>query len=280
MEEDTRCLDNGLLKMEVPLSPAKVGRKPRKKDYICIICGRFFSDSTKLKNHFTFVHENSEAFKCESCSKSFVDEKTLRTHYVLLHSGLKETYESEYLKKKEVKIDVDELEKKRHKCSDCGKAFVKPFLLKRHVEAVHLKLKSHQCEFCDKSYSQIRDLSFHRSRVHPEEALANGEELKIKQRNYECNLCSKKFDTPARRQRHVTQVHWGVRAYNCPHCDKSYKAKQDALYHIDSVHGGVKLNKPDPGECFSKESSSQEQDSNNDTTEEEIDIKDEPFDPS
>lgn len=38
-------------------------------------------------------------------------------------------------------------------CEHCGKAFTNTFKLKRHVNAVHLKL-SFECRYCGKRYSQ------------------------------------------------------------------------------------------------------------------------------
>ncbi len=184
---------------------------------------------------------------CEICSHICSDQKSYRSHFLLKHSEIKENYDQanpELVKIKEPKINPMNLfhKNKRHTCDLCGKKFVKPFLLKRHVSSVHMKVKNFKCDFCEKSFVAARDLAYHKTREHMAETIGAGEELKFKSKNYECEICLMKFVSKAKLGRHVNQRHLNLRPFKCTHCKESFKGKREVLNHIEKVHVGGKEN--------------------------------------
>ena len=58
---------------------------------------------------------------------------------------------------------------------------------------------------------------------------------------FTCERCGKAFTSNKDCERHVQQVHEGIRRHFCHQCGKAFFNKADANRHIDAVH----LNLPD-----------------------------------
>ena len=126
----------------------------------------------------------------------------------------------EYVKK-HVKIVHEghkpEARSRNHKCPQCGKAFIQPSDLRRHVVAVHEGLKQHVCVTCGKAFSDYANLRKHIRSVHEG------------QKNYKCEYCGKAFFDKTQHKKHVMGVHMGQRP------DKSMKSKE-LLNHPSFPH--------------------------------------------
>ena len=94
------------------------------------------------------VNRDSKGFKCEKCDyatdiKSYLTKHLLRGHsnYVVKH----------------VKVSVN--------CSDCNKTFSSTDNLKRHKNAIHLKLKPFKCNTCSFATAK-KDRIVNHNKVH------------------------------------------------------------------------------------------------------------------
>ena len=58
---------------------------------------------------------------------------------------------------------------KRHKCSGCGKAFIKFSDLQVH-QRVHSGEKPFKCSICEKSFTQLGNMKSHKTKSHLIEA--------------------------------------------------------------------------------------------------------------
>ena len=68
--------------------------------------------------------------------------------------------------KSELKKHTNSVHAKKNNCQFCGKSFVSPNTLKRHVAAVHEERKDFQCQICEKRFSRQGDLRRHVATVH------------------------------------------------------------------------------------------------------------------
>ena len=90
--------------------------------------------------------------------------------------------------------------KKSCNCEICDKDFDSNYILKRHIDGVHLKKKDHKCSECGKGFSQMKDLDWH---------------LKNKScsiyKHLLCELCGKSFGQKITLYRHIRLIHEGLK---------------------------------------------------------------------
>ena len=67
--------------------------------------------------------------------------------------------------------------------------------LKKHCNAVHMKMKPFQCKQCPKAFAQKGQLATHDKMIHR------------RQKDFECKHCRKKFATKQNRQTHINNNH-------------------------------------------------------------------------
>ena len=124
------------------------GKKLEKKETaICEICG-FKTNPQGLLQHVKMLHEKN--FICSYCEVKFPTKHNLEYHIEAKHPGTSEMkyfcsecgdgfmFERNMTKHREKHKDIDEeVNKKAHKCSKCGKRFAKGPSLRRHIKRVH-----------------------------------------------------------------------------------------------------------------------------------------------
>ena len=84
-------------------------------------------------------------------------------------------------------------------CEQCGKAFPKPYKLKCHINAVHLKIKEFSCTICFQAFPNNSKLKYHQYK-HSDV------------RNYNCEECGRTFKT--RSDLYQVKVGWTF-FYDC-----------------------------------------------------------------
>ncbi|XP_069945357.1 zinc finger protein 397-like [Cherax quadricarinatus] len=88
-----------------------LGQEARR--HLCEVCGKKFITPSDLRTHVTGVHHNVKKFVCEFCGLSFKISSVLMYHR-RLHTG-----------------------ERPHVCHVCGRTFMKPNGLAKHVRRVH-----------------------------------------------------------------------------------------------------------------------------------------------
>ncbi|XP_030053489.1 zinc finger protein 33B [Microcaecilia unicolor] len=105
------------------------------KPYTCTECGKGFSRSTQLKDHWR-THTGERPYKCTECGKGFSRSTQLKDHR-RTHTG-----------------------ERPYKCRECGKSFSHSSNLNHH-RRTHTGERPHPCPECHKRFSQNSDLVRH-----------------------------------------------------------------------------------------------------------------------
>lgn len=100
--------------------------------------------------------------------------------------------------------------KKRPKCRICLKTFVAPHTLRRHHEAIHLKIKRYECDNCGKRVFAKQELIPH-MRTHSRVLLSVG----IYGRSHQllCHICPKSFTREMSLKNHSSKFLKNERMY-------------------------------------------------------------------
>ena len=114
--------------------------------------------------------------------------------------------------------------KKSCNCDICDKDFISNYILKRHIDGVHLKKKDHKCFACGKGFSQKVCLNWH---------LKNKCCSKYKsKKSCNCDICGKDFLNHENMKRHIDGVHLNKKDHKCSECGKGFSQKKDLNWHL------------------------------------------------
>lgn len=111
------------------------------RNYVCDVCGKMFSSSTRLLDHRR-RHFNEKRYKCSNCDKNFVNLTALKSH-MFIHSESPRSLV----------------------CELCGATFRVRKYLTQH-KLIHNKVKRYQCRWCLKRFSQHSGLYVHIKKYH------------------------------------------------------------------------------------------------------------------
>merc|ERR1719464_48245 len=143
---------------------------------------------------------------CKDCKQS----------YTISHNLCMKTYNLER------KIPV----KKQFFCMHCDppKSITSKQHLKEHISVVH-EGKRYACPECDKIYRTTGHLKSHIQSDH------------LKQDNFECKYCGKRFGSRIRLDGHTRQSHTQT---NCKICNKQVNSQFELKKHMVIVHNDTK----------------------------------------
>ncbi|XP_039695457.1 zinc finger protein 350-like isoform X5 [Pteropus medius] len=202
----------------------------------------FGSRGESMKSNLTLLNQ-SRSYEIENCAelpgdgKSFLgaNSEPIETEVKSLESQKLILTKSQFIKRqKSQKI------RKRHVCSECGKAFMKKYLLTDH-QIFHTGEKPYRCNSCGKAFFRKVTLNEHR-RSHTGE------------KPYECTECGKAFLTKSRLNIHY-KIHTGEKPFICSDCGKAFIQKGNLIVHLRTHTGEKPYICTECGKCFSQKSS-------------------------
>ncbi|XP_033830895.2 endothelial zinc finger protein induced by tumor necrosis factor alpha-like [Periophthalmus magnuspinnatus] len=113
---------------------------------------------------------------------------------------------------------------RRHRCSDCGKSFVRNAELQRHM-LIHTGQRPFGCSVCGRGFRVVYQLHSH-MRTHTGE------------KSCFCQVCNKGFGTKSLLKEHM-RVHTGHKPFRCPVCNRGFTQRGNVRAHI-RTHTGEK----------------------------------------
>ena len=115
------------------------------------------------------------------------------------------------------------LEKIRHKCEKCGKAFTSPTKLNTHMKS-HDRNQIQECPFCSIKF-KILKIDSHIENVHPEPDKLLLDKTTITNQNI-CNICKISFDIKSDLIKHKKKGHRSLKKQEKIH-QKDKKRQSD-----------------------------------------------------
>lgn len=145
-------------------------------EYICEKCGKGFKNRQSIIDH-QIIHAGSFPFKCDNCPYRGRTKDALNTH-ARIHTGVKKFLcihcPARFYSTSNLKRHMFQHEKPQFQCNECDRAFHTEFLLKNHVDDVHLGIKPYVCNICGKAFGHRKKLTVHLKGVHKKPLLPRG----------------------------------------------------------------------------------------------------------
>uniref|UniRef100_A0A182QMA6 Protein krueppel n=1 Tax=Anopheles farauti TaxID=69004 RepID=A0A182QMA6_9DIPT len=118
-----------------------------------------------------------------------------------------------------------------HKCDQCYRRFMSPYLLQHHMWNYHEHSKEGlTCEWCGKRYFSRRPFQEHVRR-----------HRNAVTEQFKCDTCGRAFGTKALLRRHI-MVHTGERNHKCTYCPRRFSRRCNLLDHL-RLHTGERCHK-------------------------------------
>ena len=187
----------------------KIDNLLSRKSNCCVLCGKIFSNESKLNIH---KEKNHGKFTCSDCKLSYAAEELLTNHI-----------------------------NKRHKtfpCPDCKTMFTRKASLKLHME-VHQK-KFEICTECDKRFSSKANLQRHIRNIHGGGKEQTEEQLKVKCEPDNDNTADAAKETEPEND---LKVAVSMHHKTCTECDNTFASKDSLRRHMRNIHGNGKNDK-------------------------------------
>lgn len=155
--------------------------------------------------------------KCGICSKLFKCYESLKKHIVNVHIENKfKCNRCDQLLLHQIALDKHNRENHdTYECHRCKQHFVGLLNMNEHKIGCHLLL--YRCTICSVQCKNRRSLSDH---------------LKVHDKQFECDMCAKKYVRRHDLYAHMLNVHIKSKTYLCDICSKQFNTKLYLTYHM------------------------------------------------
>lgn len=222
------------------------------RPYKCVDCQRKFKKSCNLKVHIVKKHidsANIEIFICDLCNISFFIKENLSLH-LSNHTRGVTFFKCAFCEKKfSNHIYLSEHErhhlkiKKKYKCTKCDKTFLCRSKLALHTKS-HINIKDFVCQYCGKEFLRPNSIKRHveichsgfriqcpicnkKLKGHLTEHLRTHE----KSKPHKCLDCGQRFTQSTQLTVH-RRTHTGDRPFKCRICGQSFSHSNAMLLHF------------------------------------------------
>ena len=184
----------------------KKAKDPARYPIACKICNDRFQKTNDLKDHNYVVHLG-KTYDCADCMKQYTSNKALQLHFKMKHDNIG-----------------------RVKCTEenCDWTHQDPGTLHNHLltkheigEPIVCKMTNSDGKVCNKVFINTRSFQDHKI-VHLE-------------RNFECDICNRKFPTEESRRKHIGKYHAvpdSSSQFQCAICGKTFSLKSQLDNHM------------------------------------------------
>jgi hypothetical protein len=187
-----------------------------------------------------------DATKREKCKQCGVKPHDMKKHLLSFHAikchrcKFKATDPHEMVDHLELEHENDQLEPQN--CPECGKSVRNS--LKKHIEAVHMKIRNFFCDICGFSGYERAYLTNHMRQVHlarsikcPHCDFATITQFRLslhmknkhaeKDNRFKCDECGRFFCTNNYLKVHIERKHKKIKAARCEICNKDFYSQYD-----------------------------------------------------
>lgn len=154
-------------------------------------------------------------WECFACHRTYKVKKTVRRHSkkcLRFESRMRTSAGGRHYQKNM---------NNEFECDFCKKQFKTRQAMYAHIRK-HIGQKF-LCNICGKCLSDRNNLTKHHKTVH------------LKQKNYQCSTCEKRFDSSYRLRIHEN-AHKGIRLFGCPLCPQRFITSSALSRHKKTVH--------------------------------------------
>lgn len=176
------------------------------KGYECHHCSYRTTRRSTLVWHLDthLSKENRPIFICQTCGRELRTRNNLREHMDRFHR-------------------IDQENVRKIICDICDKRFVLHGEIKKHIEAVHLKIRKYSCSKCSITYKRSHNLRDHMKNEHKDSFVSQ---------EYICPICGKILKTSNSLNSHQI-THTGEYKYKCdvPGCLSIFRHSNSLRSH-------------------------------------------------